>query len=371
VGARGAALLLDDQILTTGEVPGTQQLREIGRWLDTKGLQAGRSGGVYATCSLGVDEPAFGDLLGIASGLLATRVSNMMGEYLVWFRPEQVQTVIWGGNPQKPFVVGNSPSDLSPRRSFAQWHQIVEGTSEPWTVAAQTTARLIGDTVTDVVIQFRAVGMLIAQNQLDLVRRQVERSEQAVLVAGVDGRILMQSEALVGLLPAATAPVENLADLARLFANASKAGRRIRELIGRRQAWRGEAEIVGAAGAVRPVLVRADPVFSAPERILGFVVVLIDLTDRKAADAARRRFQESVVERGPVAGPRVDGVLNFAYQNVLSSIIENAKLAALEITDGVEVVEMPRLLESVQRSVDRSATLLRHLIRYAVGIRRP
>jgi PAS domain-containing protein len=295
----------------------------------------------------------------------------MMGEYLVWFRPEQVQTVIWGGDPQKPFVVGNSPSDLSPRRSFAQWHQIVEGTSEPWSVAAQTTARLIGDTVTDVVIQFRAVGMLIAQNQLDLVRRQVERSEQAVLVAGVDGRILMQSQALVGLLPAASAPIEHLGDLARLFANASKAGRRVRELIGRRQAWRGEAELVGADGAVRPVLVRADPVFSSPERILGFVVVLIDLTDRKAADAARRRFQESVVERGPGAPPRVDGARNFAYQNVLSSIVENAKLAALEITDGVEVAQMPRLLESVQRSVDRSATLLRHLIRYAVGIRRP
>jgi PAS domain S-box-containing protein len=312
----------------------------------------------------------FGDLVNIASGLLATRVSNMPGEYLVWFRPEQIQTLTWGGNPNKPFVVGNSPSDLSPRRSFAQWHQIVEGTSEPWTVAARTTARLIGDTVTDVVIQFRAVGMLIAQNQLDLVRRQVERSEQAVLVADVGGRILMQSQALVGLLPVDRRSVENLADLAPLFANAAKAGRRMRELVGRRHAWRGEAELLGSDGAVRPVLVRADPVFSAPDRVLGFVVVLIDLSERKAAEAARRRFQDSVGERGPVAAPRVGEAVNIAYQNVLSSIVENAKLAALEITDGVEVGQMPGLLESVQRSVDRSATLLRHLIRYALGIRR-
>ena len=27
------------------------------------------------------------------------------------------------------------PKELSPRRSFAQWHQVVEGTSDPWTAA--------------------------------------------------------------------------------------------------------------------------------------------------------------------------------------------------------------------------------------------
>ena len=33
VGATGAALLFEGQILTAGEVPGTPQLREIGAWL--------------------------------------------------------------------------------------------------------------------------------------------------------------------------------------------------------------------------------------------------------------------------------------------------------------------------------------------------
>ncbi len=56
------------------------------------------------------------------------------------------------------------------------------------------------------------------------------------------------------------------------------------------------------------------------------------------------------------------------YQNLLSSIVENAQLAALEITDGVEVRRMPELLDSVQSSVDRSAELLRRLIRHAESI---
>ncbi len=161
----------------------------------------------------------------------------------------------------------------------------MEGSSEPWTVAAQTTGRLIGDTVTDVVIQFRAVGVPIAQNQLDLVRRQVERSEQAVLVAGPDGRVLLGSQGLLDLLPLRTPPLENLSDLPQLFANPNKVARRLRDLMGRRQTWRGEAELRGPS-EIRPVLVRGDPVLSTPDRVLGFVVVVIDMVERKAADTA-------------------------------------------------------------------------------------
>ena len=84
----------------------------------------------------------------------------------MWFRPERIQTVTWGGDPFKAVVVGNDPTQLSPRRSFAQWHQLVEGTSDPWTAADLTAARLIGDTLADVILQSRSVRMLIAHDQL-------------------------------------------------------------------------------------------------------------------------------------------------------------------------------------------------------------
>ncbi len=365
VGATGAALLLEDQVLTAGEVPGTQQLREIGRWLDGKGLHAAGKRDLFATASLGLDEPAFADLVGVASGLLAAPVSNIPGDYLVWFRPEQVRTVTWGGNPFKPVVVGNNPTDLSPRRSFAQWHQVVEGTSEPWTQSSLTTARLIGHTVADVVIQFRSVRMLIAQSQLDLVRRQVERSDQAVIVAGSDGRIFMTSQAFEALLPPHHPPFDSLHDLPRLFEGSVDVRRRVRELVTRNQTWRGEADLIGAQGSPRPVLVRADPVFSAPEKVLGFVVVVADMAERKAADTARRRFQEKIVERRRFGSSRLESKADLLYQNLLSSIVENAQLAALEITDSVEVGHMPGLLDSIQTSVDRSAELLRHLVQHA------
>ena len=52
---------------------------------------------------------------------------------LIWFRSERVRTVTWGGDPTKSVSDSDDPTELSPRRSFAQWHQIVKGTSDPWT----------------------------------------------------------------------------------------------------------------------------------------------------------------------------------------------------------------------------------------------
>jgi two-component system, chemotaxis family, sensor kinase Cph1 len=52
---------------------------------------------------------------------------------------------------------------------------------------------------------------------------------------------------------------------------------------------------------------------------------------------------------------------DLAVQTLMSSIIENAQLAALEITDTTDISEAPALLESVQKSVSRSAAVLEQL----------
>ena len=84
-----------------------------------------------------------------------------------------------GRQPVQVAVCRRRSEDLSPRRSFAQWHQIVEGTSDPWTAADHRAARLIGASVTDVVMQFRAVRVLMAQDQLDQVLRRRSRVRPA------------------------------------------------------------------------------------------------------------------------------------------------------------------------------------------------
>jgi len=360
LGASGAALLFEEQAQSTGEVPGTQELREIGRWLDDKPRAP-----VFATASLGHDEPAFAGLIGVASGLLATPISSARGEYLMWFRPERVRTVTWGGNPFKAVIVGDDPSDLSPRRSFAQWHQLVEGTSEPWTPADLAAARLIGESLADVILQFRSVRMLIAQSQLEQVSRQVRLSAQPVVITDPRGRILLTNEAFERLLWAGHPHLEQMDDLVPLFAEPARARRSLEELVRERRPWREELALVTELGDPKPLLVRADPVFSSPGRVLGYVLLFTDLSERKAAERARLRFQEGILEPSQFMGLRLDSKADLVYRNLLSAIVGNAQLAALEITDGVDPAHMPELLDGVRRSVTRAAELLEHLCWHA------
>ena len=352
LNATGAALLFEGQALATGDAPGTEHIRAIARWVERQNFDK-----VFATSGLGVDEPDFAPLAGVASGLVAARISGEPGELLLWFRSERVRTVTWGGNPFKPPSLGDDPSELSPRRSFAQWHQVVEGTSDPWTAADLTTARLIGASVTDVIVQFRSVRILMAQDQLDQVLRQVRSSDQPVVVADADGRILEANEAFVALLGDRDRP-QYLKGLAAHFVDADAFAGKLRMMRLNKQSWRGEASLRGSDGEIRPLLVRADAVQSSPDRVLGFVLLFTDLTDRKAAEAARRRFQEGIPQAHRGRSGPMDLEDDLRFQNLMSSVIENAQLAALEITDSVDVSGMPALLESVRLSVARTAEVL-------------
>jgi len=369
VNATGAALLFDGEAHGAGEVPGTLELREIGRWLDRR-----RPAPVFATQALPAEAPELAGLAPVACGLLAAPVSNAPGEYLLWFRPEQVRTVTWGGDPTKPFVVGNDPTQLSPRRSFAQWRQVVEGTSEPWTADDLAAARLVAETVTDVIQQFRSVRMLIAQDQLETVSREVRLSDQPVVIADPRGRILLLNEALERLLPAPHRHLEWLSDLAEVFAEPGAALERLATLVEARQPWRGELRL-GTEWGGRPLLLRADPILSRPDRLLGFVLFFTDITGKKAAEAARRRFQEGLLDR-PRAGPvPLDSQADLVYRNLLALAVENAQLAALEITDGLETARIPDMLQSVRASVARTAEVLEHFVEHTSrkpeGPRRP
>jgi light-regulated signal transduction histidine kinase (bacteriophytochrome) len=361
VGAAGAALLFEGHVQTTGEVPGTAELREIGHWLDGQTRAP-----LTMTNALGLLVPQLRHLTPVASGLIAAPISTAEGEYLLWFRPERKRTVTWGGDPTKPVIIGDDPATLSPRRSFAQWGQVVEGTGDPWTPRDLTAARSIGETVADVVLQFRSVRMLIAQDQLNLVREQVLASEAPVVICDASGAVQLTNEAFARLLPEmAGRPAADIDDLARCFADEALIRRRLRDLIGSLRSWRGEVRLKEAEGTGRALLVRADPVFSAPDRVLGFVFLFNDLTRRKEADAARRRFQDGIAGGHRPRAGRLDRQEDLVFRSLLASIVENAQLAALEITDGVEPERMPELLESVHASVSRTAALLEALIRHA------
>ncbi|WP_428491299.1 GAF domain-containing protein [Rhodopila sp.] len=354
LGATGAALIFEGEVRTVGEVPSTAALRDIAAWLDKQPRAA-----LVSTTAFAKDAPQFAALTPIASGLLAVPVSSVAGEYLIWLRPERIRTVTWGGNPFEPHLAGDDPLTLSPRRSFAQWHQLVEATAEPWGPADLATARMIGESVSDVVTQFRSVRALIAEDQVEQVRRQVQQSGNPVVITDPDGIILQINSAFDALLPPHTKRPSSVSDLPTLFATPEPA---LQEAVKNRRGWRGEVELEGRFDTPMPFLVRADPVFAPQARLLGFTLMFTDLTERKAAESARRRFQEGVIQQPrPVIG-RLDSKSDLVFRNLLSTVLENAQLAALEIADGVDPAQMPNMLESIRQSVTRTAEMLGYLI---------
>ena len=258
---------------------------------------------------------------------------------------------------------------LSPRRSFSKWHQVVEGTSDPWSAADIAAARLVGDTVSDVIIQVRSVRMLLAEDQLSLVRRQVAQSAQPVIIADATGLILELNAAVAALLPDPERRPQTVVELLPLFVDPDQVERHLEDLLKHRRAWRGEVHLVGPGSATKPLLVRADPVFTSLDRTLGFVLLFTDLTERQAAEAARRGFQAGVIEQRPVMSSPFDSKADLMYRNVRSTIVENAQLAALEIADRVDPARMPQLLEALRASVVRTAEVLRLV--YGAPIQKP
>ncbi len=265
----------------------------------------------------------------------------------------------------KPYVIGNSPSDLSPRRSFAQWHQIVEGTSSPWTSADIATARMISASVADVVLQFRSLRLLIVQDQLAKIRRQIRLSDQLTIVADGQGRILMASKPFWLLAGEFQAHLQTLLDLPQLFLEPDSVRDRLAEMTGTRNVWRGEVVLRAAPAGSMPLMVRGEPVFSGPETLLGYMLLFTDMSDQKAADAARKQSIRSIVETHELIRSKLGSKDQLDYLLLLSLVVGNAQRATLEITDGIDIESMPQMIQSVRSSVVRTAELLENLIAYA------
>lgn len=128
VSASGAAVCFNDQIICIGQTPPETELPALRDWVKTQ-IQSN----LFQTRALAQLYPAADSFKAVASGLLALEITKFRQDYIFWFRTEVIQTVNWGGNPEKPVeVTTNGEVRLSPRKSFEQWQQIMQGYSLPW-----------------------------------------------------------------------------------------------------------------------------------------------------------------------------------------------------------------------------------------------
>lgn len=207
IRADGVGIWINGGYAFSGATAPTEDFRRI-----VRALNATAAGKVYATdriASLVDDAQTFA---GQAAGLLAIPISRSPRDYVVLFRRELKESVRWAGDPHKAVEFGPHGPRLTPRQSFAEWLEQIEGRSAPFTPSELRIAETLRATLIEVVLRLAddAVAdrqhatarqeLLIAElnhrvrNILGVIRgliRQSQPAEQAVkdFVKVVDGRI--------------------------------------------------------------------------------------------------------------------------------------------------------------------------------------
>lgn len=159
VNCQGAAVITENQITLLGKTPNEAAVRQLVIWLEDKTNTA-----VFTTVELPNIYPPALDFKDKAAGLMAIKFTDKPSEYVLWFRPETIQEVYWGGNPEKAVAPTKDGTRISPRKSFNKWKDLVKNTARPWQNFEKNTAiALRNDIKTFIIQKFKEVKKLNQQ----------------------------------------------------------------------------------------------------------------------------------------------------------------------------------------------------------------
>ena len=172
-GARGAAVVMGEDCVLLGETPDEGAVRALVRW-----LAKGQREDVYVSDSLSAAYPGGEAIKDEASGLLAVSISQIHDSYVLWFRPEVIRTINWGGDPRKT-AQSSTAERLHPRTSFAAWQETVRLRAEPWHEAEVEAAAHLRAAIVDIVLR-KAEELAALSERLVAINKELEAFSYSV-----------------------------------------------------------------------------------------------------------------------------------------------------------------------------------------------
>lgn len=163
--ASGAAVVRDGRVKTAGMTPSVDEIRQL-----TEVLQRQPEEFVVSD-SISELLPEAESYAAVASGVLAAPISALHADYILWFRPEVVRTIEWGGDPRKSM----EPTEgrLHPRKSFEMWREQVRLRSLPWTLAEAQSAQGFRNAIQNLVLR-RAEERAELTTRLEATNKELE-----------------------------------------------------------------------------------------------------------------------------------------------------------------------------------------------------
>ncbi len=132
----GLYVNINENTFTVGQTPVPAEIVELVNWLKKLNLYR-----TFTDNNLAASLPSASAYVGTGSGVIVLPLQAGNEEvFIIGFRPEQVQLINWGGNPNEAISFEADNKTYHPRNSFRIWQQEVKHTSRPWTEQEQQVA---------------------------------------------------------------------------------------------------------------------------------------------------------------------------------------------------------------------------------------
>ena len=158
-----------------GSTPPADRLPELVRYIAEVAPD-----GIFASSRLSAGLPDALRYTAEASGVLAVPLSRGRHDFLMFFRKEEIQTLTWGGDPNKPVTRPLNGGRIGPRQSFSAWKEIVRGASLPWRDVELHVAEAL---------QVRVLEFMLSHARIVDDSRRAAAKSQSLLIAELGHRV--------------------------------------------------------------------------------------------------------------------------------------------------------------------------------------
>lgn len=165
----GAAIILNNKVKLVGETPEKKEVKKL-----LKSFLSKKKENVFFTKSLGQLYPEGKNFKETGSGVLSIRLGQSDRNYLIWFRPEVIQNIEWGGDPDNKAFYDEDKKRLTPRKSFEKWTEQLTGVSESWKDYEITGARKISESISYIILENQKKEIDALNNKLTTAHNELE-----------------------------------------------------------------------------------------------------------------------------------------------------------------------------------------------------
>lgn len=171
MGATGAAILTKDSCTLLGAAPDESLVRRVvGRLTECENHRFD-SDSLPALLNIPITQATN------SSGALGIQISEINPTSILWFRPEVIQTIRWGGDPRKNLSEVASEGRINPRKSFETWRETIRGKSLPWSATEKDIALEFRAAIQELILK-RAEELAQLTSELSHTNANLERSNK-------------------------------------------------------------------------------------------------------------------------------------------------------------------------------------------------